>query len=203
MASRTGAAPVTPGTGGRPLLEPRDRAELHAWLEKNHSSSAGVRLAIGKKGNGVTSLTYEEAVREGLSFGWIDSAAGRLDVDRYTVVFTPRKPGSAWARTNKARVEELDAQGLMAPAGLASVRSAMADGSWTSLDDVEDLVVPRDLADALAARPEAETFFSALGPSPRKLALHRVASAKRQETRARRIAETVEDAAAGRIRNRP
>jgi uncharacterized protein YdeI (YjbR/CyaY-like superfamily) len=185
------------------VLEPESRLALRAWLEVNHASSPGVRLAIGKKGNTVTALTYEDAIREGLAFGWIDSVAGRLDDDRYTVVFTPRRPGSAWARTNKARVEELTAQGLMAPAGLAVVAAAKADGSWTALDDVEDLAVPDDLAAALAARPEAEAFFRTLSPSPRKLALFRIASAKRPETRARRVAETVEDAAAGRVRNRP
>lgn len=184
-----------------PLLEPRDRAELRAWLEVNHASSPGVRLAVGKKGNAVTSLTYDEAVREGLAFGWIDSVTHTLDADRYTVRFTPRKRRSIWARTNKARVEELIAEGRMTPAGLAVVDAAKADGSWTSLDDVEALVVPPDLAAALAADPDAEAFFRAQSESVLKMALYHITSAKRPETRARRIAETVDDAAAGRIRS--
>lgn len=132
------------------MVAPRSRVELRTWLEANHASSPGARLAIGKKGNVVTSLTYEDAIQEGLCFGWIDSTAGRLDDDRYTVRFTPRRPGSSWARTNKARVERLIAEGLMTPAGLAVIDAAKADGSWTGLDEVEDLVVPDDLA---AGRP--------------------------------------------------
>jgi len=138
-----------------PLLELPDRDALRAWLEANHATSPAVRLAIGKKGNSVTALTYEDAVEEGLCFGWIDSTTRRLDADRHTVLFSRRKPHGTWSRSNKERVERLLAQGLMAPAGLAVVEAAKADGSWTSLDDVEALVVPDDLAAALSADPAA------------------------------------------------
>ena len=183
---------------GLPLLEPDSRKELRSWLESNHASSTGVLLAIGRKGNDVTTLTYEDAVEEALCFGWIDSTARRLDAGRYTVRLTPRKPNSVWARTNKERVERLIADGLMTPAGLVSVEAAKANGSWNSLDDVEDLVVPDDLATALVAEPGAEEAFAAMSASARMLALHWVTNAKQPDTRARRVAETVRAAAEGR-----
>ncbi len=172
------------------LLEPGSRNELRAWLAQNHATSPGVHLAIGKKGNTVTSLTYDDAVEEGLAFGWIDSTAHRLDEHRYTVLFTPRKPGSVWAKSNKDRVKRLTAEGRMAPAGLAVIAAAQADGSWNILNDIDDLIVPPDLAAALQAAGLAEKF-EALSASVRRQALYLIASAKRPETRTRRIAETI------------
>jgi len=174
-----------------PLLAPASRAELRAWLAENHATSAGVNLAVGKKGNTVTALTYDDAVEEGLAFGWIDSVAHRLDENRYTVRFTPRRRGSIWAKTNHARVARLTADGLMTPAGMAVVEAAQADGSWTLLSDAEDLVIPPDLAAALSAAG-ASARFSALPAARQSEALYRIGSAKRPETRERRISETVE-----------
>ena len=111
----------------RPLLEPSSRAALRTWLAENHATSLGVELAVGKKGNTVTALTYDDAVEEGLAFGWIDSVAHRLDADRYTVRFTPRRRGSIWAKSNLARVARLTAAGLMTPAGMAVVEAAQAE----------------------------------------------------------------------------
>lgn len=182
----------------RPLLELGSRAELRTWLEANHATSAGVRLAIGKKGTTVTRLTYDDAVEEGLCFGWIDSTTRKLDADRYTVSFTPRKKGSIWAASNKERVARLTADGLMTPAGLAAVEDAKASGMWMMLDDVDALVVPEDLAAALESTPGAAEGFATIPVSSRKMALYWIASAKRPETRARRIAETVSAAAEGR-----
>jgi len=181
-----------------PLLELPDRDALRAWLEANHATSPAVRLAIGKRGNSVTALTYEDAVEEGLCFGWIDSTTRRLDADRHTVLFSRRKPHGTWSRSNKERVERLLVQGLMTAAGLAVVEAAKADGSWTSLDDVEALVVPGDLAAALSADPAAAAGWDAARASQRKIALYRIASAKRQETRSRRVSEVVRAAAEGR-----
>lgn len=181
------------------LLEPKSRAEWRAWLSANHGSSSGVWLAVGKKGARVTSLTYEDAVLEALCFGWIDSTVNRLDDQRFKQLFTPRRPGSQWSPSNKARVERLTAEGLMTPAGLAAVEAAKANGSWTLLDDVEALVVPGDLAEALASNSAAGGFFAALPDSRRKMILYWIASAKRAETRARRIADSVEAASEGRM----
>ena len=131
------------------LLEPPDRDAWGRWLKTHHASSDGVWLAVGKKGNARTSLTYEDAVLEALRFGWIDGTVRRLDADRFKQLFTPRRSGGTWALSNKARVERLLAEGLMEPAGLAAIERARADGSWMLLDDVENLVVPDDLAEAL------------------------------------------------------
>lgn len=181
-----------------PLLEPKDRAAWRAWLAEHHATSSGVRLAIGKKGNRVTSLGYEDAVEEALCFGWIDSTARRLDADRYTGVMTPRRPGSVWAKSNKERVARLAESDLMMPAGLAVVERAKADGSWDLLTDADNLVMPDDLARALAAHAGARDGFERLPVSARQMALYWIGSAKRPETRARRISETVAAAAEGR-----
>lgn len=182
----------------RPLIEPESRAAWRAWLKANHSRSEGVWLAVGKKGNTVTSLTYDDAVEEALCFGWIDSTVNRLDEHRFRQLFTPRKPGSTWARTNKERVERLTAAGLMTPAGLAPIEAAKADGSWTLLDEVDSLIVPADLAAALGADPAAQRGFSAFPDFQKKQVLYWIATAKRPTTRAKRIAEIVEAAAEGR-----
>lgn len=183
---------------GLQLLEPASAKEWHAWLRENHHSSAGVWLAVGKKGGRRTKLTYELAVEEALCWGWIDSTANRLDDDRYKQLFTPRKPHSTWSKSNKERVERLIAAGRMRPAGLAAIEAAKSNGAWTSLDDIDALVVPDDLASALAEVPAAASYFASLSDSPRKLILYWIATAKRSETRAKRVAATVTAAAQGR-----
>ncbi len=180
------------------LVEPGNRAEWRSWLEANHESSLGVWLAVGKKGNSRTTLTYDDAVEEALCFGWIDSIVNTLDDDRFKQRFTPRKAGGTWSRSNKIRVERLIAEGLMTPAGAASVERAKADGSWTSLDDVEGLVVPDDLGAALAAEPGADRGFADFSDTARKMALYWIASARRPETRSKRLTEVVRSAAEGR-----
>jgi uncharacterized protein YdeI (YjbR/CyaY-like superfamily) len=189
---------MSPKPARRPLLEIADRAELRAWLEANHATSTGVRIAITKKGGTVTALTYDDAVEEALSFGWIDGTAGTLDEERYTVGLTPRKPRSNWARSNKTRVEKLIAAGLMTPAGMAAIERAKADGSWGTLNDVEALVMPDDLAEALAADPAAQAFWDTLPASARKMAFYHIGDAKRPETRAKRIEKVVAAAREGR-----
>lgn len=181
-----------------PLIEFADRAGWRAWLDRNSESSQGVWLAIGKKGNPITSLMYEDAVEEAVRFNWIDSMAQALDDARYRQMFTPRKPGSEWSRSNKERVQRLTEAGMMTPIALAAVEAAKADGSWSALDDVEDLVVPDDLAAALDAEPEAAANFASFTDSARKAILYWIATAKREETRARRIGKTVEAVAEGR-----
>lgn len=178
----------------RPLLEPHDRAELRAWLAENHATSSGVRLAIGKKGNPVSALSYDDAVEEALCFGWIDSTARKLDEHRYTIQFTPRKPRSDWSPSNKQRVARLIEQGRMAPSGLEVIEAAKRDGSWSFLDDVDAGIVPPDLQSALDAVPDAARHFSAMRPSLQQAALYWIKTAKRPETRARRIAATVRSA---------
>jgi uncharacterized protein YdeI (YjbR/CyaY-like superfamily) len=154
------------------LLEPRNRSEWRAWLERNAGTAPSVWLAIGKKGNPVTSLTYEQALEEALCFGWIDSTVSRLDEHRYRQLFARRKPRSTRSRTNKERVARLEAEGKMAPTGLAAIEVAKANGSWSALDDVEDMIVPDDLARALASNPHALESFQSFSPSARKAFLY-------------------------------
>jgi uncharacterized protein YdeI (YjbR/CyaY-like superfamily) len=182
-----------------PLLEVPDRAALRGWLEANHATSPTVRLAIGNKGNTVTALTHDDAIEEGVCFGWIDSTTHKLDDSRHTVLFSRRKPHGTWSRSNKERIERLVAQGLMTPAGLAVIEAAKADGSWVSVDDVEAMIVPGDLAATLASDPAAAAGWDAAPAGQRKIALYRLASAKRQGTRTRRVSEIVRAAAEGRV----
>ncbi len=180
-----------------PLVECGTRAEWRAWLEANHATAKSAWLVTWRAGSGMPALGYEEGVEEALCFGWVDSRGGKLDERRTKLYYAPRKPRSGWARTNKARVERLIAAGLMAPAGMAAIDVAKANGSWTMLDDVENLVVPDDLAAALAANPPAREHWDAFPPSARRGILEWIRQAKRPETRAARITEAATSAARG------
>ena len=183
-----------------PTIFPATRAEWRAWLEVHHTASRGVLLIYGKKGGRAGGIGYEEAVEEALCFGWIDSKAKSVDAERSLVTFTPRKPGGTWAKSNKERVARLIEQGRMTPAGMAKIEQAQADGSWDVLDALEDPTPPEDLAAALAANAEAARNFAAFSPGTRLVYLRWIRTAKRPETRARRVAETVRLAAQN-IRN--
>jgi len=177
------------------LVEVKDRAAWRRWLQKHHASSPSVWLAVRKKGAAKPGVSYEEAVEEALCFGWIDGTLNRLDGDYYKLWFAPRKRKSVWAANNKRRVEELIRTGRMTEAGLAVIEAAKRDGSWDSLEPVDSLAVPDDLAKALKANPAAKRNFEAFPPSSRKLVLFWIQSAKRPQTRAKRIAEAVRRAA--------
>ncbi len=146
-------------------------------------------------------LAYEAAVIEGLRFGWIDSTGGTVDGDRTRLWFAPRRPGSGWARTNKRRIEQLEREGRMERAGLRIIEAAKADGSWTLLDDVEELIVPVDLDAAFTGYPGSRAQWDAFPPSARRAILEWIVQAKRPETRAKRIDETAREATAGRRAN--
>lgn len=173
-----------------PQLLIESRAEWRQWLALNHAQSDGVWLVTFKKHCGPKHVSYNDIVEEALCFGWIDSVAGKLDEDRTMLRFTPRKPGSGWSKPNKERVEHLIAAGLMTSAGLEKIEAAKQDGSWDSLDAIERLEIPPDLEAALAAYDAARQHFDAFPRSARRLILGWVASAKKPETRAKRIAET-------------
>jgi uncharacterized protein YdeI (YjbR/CyaY-like superfamily) len=178
-----------------PEVTAKDRAQWRRWLQRNHDKVDRAWLVMGKKGAGVPSPTYEEAVEEALCFGWIDSTMRPIDERCYRQLYSRRKPTSTWAKTNKERVERLIREGRMAEAGLAAIEAAKANGSWSSLDRIEALEEPPDLATALDANPTARRHFDAFPASVRKQLLWWVESAKRPETRAKRIAETVDLAA--------
>jgi uncharacterized protein YdeI (YjbR/CyaY-like superfamily) len=186
---------TTPPEGER--FHPETRAQWRAWLAEHHATRDGVWLVFWRQQSGRTGPTYEDAVQEALCFGWIDSKPAKLDQDRTMLRFSPRKRGSGWARTNKVRIEQLIRDGLMTEAGLAKIEEARRDGSWTSLDAVEAMIVPDDLAAAFAAQPGAREHWDGYPPSVRKAVLQWIAQAKRPETRARRVTETARLAARG------
>ena len=178
-----------------PHVEAADRATWRAWLEANHAAESGAWLVTWRPGSGMPVLDYEASVEEALCFGWIDSQGGRVDERRSKLYFARRKPRSAWAASNKARVERLTAAGLMAPAGLAAIERAKANGAWNHLDPIERLEVPDDLQAALDAGPPAAGHWAAFPPSVRKGLLAWIADARRSATRAARVAETARLAA--------
>lgn len=178
-----------------PHVRADDRATWRDWLEANHATAVGAWLVTWRRRSGRVGLDYDAAVEEALCFGWVDSTGGRMDDERGKLYFAPRKPRSPWAASNKARVERLIHEGRMAPAGLAAIERAKANGSWEILDAAERLEVPLDLAAALEARPPAAANFAAFTPSARKMLLGWVALARRPETRAARITKIAEAAA--------
>ena len=165
-----------------------NRAAWRSWLATNCARSPGIWLVFDKKAARPDRLAYGDAVEEALCHGWIDSTVRSIDDARYVQLFTPRKPKSSWSRANKVRVARLIEEGLMAAAGLAAIERAKENGSWTSLDAAEALVVPEDLAAALARLKGAAANFSAFAPSARKGYLHWISQAVRPETRAERVA---------------
>ncbi|HET9681430.1 MAG TPA: YdeI/OmpD-associated family protein [Candidatus Limnocylindrales bacterium] len=174
-----------------PKVQLDDRWAWRAWLEAHHATARGVWLVTWRPRSGRAGLTYEAAIQEALCFGWVDSTGGVLDEERGQLYFAPRKPWSVWAASNKARVERLIAEGRMAPAGLAAIERAKANGSWTVLDSVERLEIPDDLAAALAGLPGGAAAFASLSPSARKQHLAAIALARRPETRADRVRRVV------------
>ena len=175
-------------------VDPRTRGRWRAWLARNHARTEGIWLVHGKKSAKDKRLTYDEAVEEALCFGWIDSRTRSLDDERTMVWMSPRSVKSAWSKSNKDRVERLVAAGRMAAQGLALVEAAKKSGTWTALDKVDALVMPKDLATALrAARGYAN--FNAFPPGSRRNVLAWIESARKPATRAKRIAETARLAA--------
>ena len=172
-------------------VRPSTRAVWRRWLQVHHDSSRGVWLVWHKQRSRPGELTLEDAIQEALCFGWIDSRLRPIDAEWSALMFTPRRPRSVWSARTKARIAFLTDKGLMTEAGLRTVAEAKKNGSWTSLDAVENLVVPGDLAEALAADPAGRRRFEALTRSAKKMALWSIVSAKRPATRARRIAEVV------------
>ena len=180
---------------GRPIVHPKSRKGWRLWLSRNYGRSPGVWLAAHRTETGKPRVEYDEAVEEALAFGWIDSKSVRLDEERTLLWMSPRKPSSGWSRSNKERVERLEREGLMTDAGRAAIEAAKRNGSWSLLDSVEALEEPDDLAAALNASPAARAHFDAFPPSARKLILTWIATAKREETRLKRIEETTRLAA--------
>jgi uncharacterized protein YdeI (YjbR/CyaY-like superfamily) len=178
-------------------FEPAGVAEWSDWLARQHDRARGVWLVTLRSVTGRVTVDYENAVVEALRFGWVDSTTKVLDEARAMMWFSPRRPTSGWAGTNKRRIELLRDQGRLEAAGEDAVRAAQANGSWTLLDDVERLVVPDDLAAVLDRTPGARERWEQSSPSVRRMALTWIVQAKREPTRRRRIDLVAERAAAG------
>ena len=177
-------------------VEPTTIGEWSAWLAQHHAEAGGVWLVTPRR-DGDRAFPYEETVVEALRWGWIDSTQRTVDEQRSMMWFAPRRPGSVWTRRNKERVARLEASGRLEAAGRAAVDAAKATGMWTLMDDVENLVVPPDLAAALEEHPGSREHFDSFPPSARKAILGWIALAKKPETRSARIAEAATRAARG------
>ena len=182
-----------------PELIVRDAGAWRAWLRKHHAEPEGVWLVLAKKGTlDPTSLTYDDALEEALCHGWIDGQVRRRDDATYRQRFTPRRSRSPWSKRNVGIAERLVAEGRMRPAGVAEMERAKADGRWdAAYAGPASIEVPDDLAAALAAEPKAQKLFDALTSQNRYAVLYRVTTAKRADTRARRIEQFVEMLARG------
>jgi uncharacterized protein YdeI (YjbR/CyaY-like superfamily) len=162
------------------------------WLDKNHTKSSGVWLQIAKKTGDLKSVSYAEAVEVALCYGWIDGQGKGLDESAYLQKFTPRGPRSIWSKINVAKAEALIKSGRMQPAGLAAIDRAKQNGQWeAAYDSHRTATVPADLQDALDQNPKAQAFFATLDGANRYAILWRVQTAKKPETRARRITQFV------------
>ena len=175
-----------------PILEMASRRGWRAWLAKNHDSSQGVWLVFNKAQTGLKAIPYEDMVREALCFGWIDSLVKRLDENRYAIKVTPRKPTSKWSDKNRKRWAELSAAGLLAAPGRAA-----APTTATYAPKPKIPALPGYIAAAFRSNPRAWRFFQDLAPTYRRHFVAWIHTAKRPETRVRRIQESIELLAAG------
>jgi uncharacterized protein YdeI (YjbR/CyaY-like superfamily) len=173
--------------------------DFRQWLAENHDTQTEALVGFHKKATGVPSITWAESVDEALCYGWIDGVRKRLDDDRYTIRFTPRKPGSIWSNRNVQQVEALAAAGRMQPAGFRAYEARSNDRTGIySFEQNCEAVLPPEYERQLQANAVASEFFGAQAPWYRRAAIHWVVSAKREATRDRRMSQLIEDSAAGR-----
>ncbi len=165
--------------------------EWKNWLHENHNKVNGVYLIFYTVSHENESMRWEEAVRVALCYGWIDSTVKSLGNGKRRQYFCPRKPKSVWSKVNKDHIKELKKLGWMHKSGLAAIKTAKQNGSWTALDDVEKGIVPKELKAAFDKNPKAFTNFQNFTRGQRKSYLYWLNQAKREQTRAKRIAEIV------------
>jgi uncharacterized protein YdeI (YjbR/CyaY-like superfamily) len=181
-----------------PIMPFASREAWEAWLEEQHATSDGLWLKLAKKGSGIETVTFAEALDVALCYGWIDSQADKFDGDYWLQRFTPRKLRSKWSQVNREKVAKLIEAGRMKPAGLREVERAKADGRWdAAYEPPSTATVPDDLRAELEKNVAAREFFETLDSTNRYAILHRIQDAKKPETRARRIAKYVEMLAEG------
>lgn len=177
------------------VFYPKNLAAWRKWLEKNHSSKSSVWLVFYNKASAIPSISWSEAVDMALCFGWIDSKKIAIDKEKSHQFFSKRKAKSTWSKINKEKVIKLIDAGHMTEAGLISIEIAKQNGSWTILDDVEELIIPKDLEKEFKKHPGSKDFFLSLSKSVKKGMLQWLVLAKRPETRQNRISEIAQMAA--------
>lgn len=171
---------------------PASLTEWREWLAENHLSKQSVWLVFHSKSSEKKTITWSEAVDMALCFGWIDSKKIKIDHETSHQFFSKRRPKSTWSKINKEKVDRLIDNGLMTQAGYKSIEIAKQNGSWTILDEVEDLIIPDDLDEAFKKHKDSKEYFLSLSKSIKKMMLYWIVSAKRPETRQKRIDEIVE-----------
>ncbi|HEX5552726.1 MAG TPA: YdeI/OmpD-associated family protein [Chitinophagaceae bacterium] len=182
-----------------PVLFFDSAKQWEGWLAKHHATeTGGVWLRFYKKGTGVTTLTYDEALDDALCYGWIDGQAKKHDEDSWLQKFTPRRKRSIWSKRNITHVERLSKAGRMKPAGLQAIEAAKADGRWQqAYDSQKDMVIPDDFLKALGKNKKAMAFFETLNKANRYAIAWRLQTAKKAETRERRMKKILEMMANG------
>jgi uncharacterized protein YdeI (YjbR/CyaY-like superfamily) len=173
---------------------PASQKDWRQWLKQNHVSKKSVWLVCYKMKSSVPTISWSDAVDEALCFGWIDSVRKSIDDEKFIQFFSKRKAVSTWSKVNKEKIERLIDEKKMTGAGLQSIALAKQNGSWTILDEVEELIIPKDLEQAFKANPGSKTFFLSLSKSVKKMILSWVVLAKQPETRKKRIIEIAERA---------
>jgi uncharacterized protein YdeI (YjbR/CyaY-like superfamily) len=168
------------------------QSDWAAWLDANHAASSGVWLQLAKKASGIESITYDEALETALCYGWIDGQKRGYDETSWLQKFTPRGTKSIWSKVNREKAQRLIERGQMKPAGLTAVESAKQDGRWdAAYDSASTATVPDDFQAALDRNAEASAFFAALDRTNRYAILFRIQTAKKAETRAKRIEQFI------------
>lgn len=174
-----------------PYFHPETFKEWYSWLDKNADKEKAVRLVLPNKASTKNGITTDEAVLAALCYGWIDSLAGKYDYESSFLTFTPRNAKSNWSKPNRERVAKLQAQGLIKPQGQAMIDLAKKTGSWNLLADIEEGMIPQDVKEKFDNNKKASANFEAFPPSSRKRILAWIITAKRPETRQKRIEEAI------------
>ncbi len=173
----------------------RSSEDWRQWLDENGNTTKSVFLILYKKSSGIPSITVDQAIDDALCYGWVDSKINKRDEQSWYQYFAQRNPKSNWSRVNKEKIERLTLDGKMRSRGLAMVELAKKDGTWTALDDVENLIVPNEMETLLHANLIAKHHWSAFSRSVKRGILEWIFNAKRPETREERIVKTVRMAA--------
>jgi uncharacterized protein YdeI (YjbR/CyaY-like superfamily) len=176
-----------------PILPFANKKKWADWLAKQHDKSSGVWLKLGKKDSGIASVTYEEALDVALCYGWIDGQKKGFDEKYWLQKFTPRGPKSIWSKINTEKAEKLIKSGEMKPAGSKAIEAAKGDGRWdAAYASQKNISVPEDFQAALDKNEKAKAFFATLNSVNRYAILFRIQTAKKAETRAKRIQQFIE-----------